>query len=103
MRLFFVCLLLFFSNAVFAGDGPQLEDVGIDFLDAITGSFRKYMRFMTGSFAPFGVVLAGVGGLMAYSFNAKGGLMNEIFKWLGVAIAALAIPSVVVFIQGLFY
>ncbi|MGE0706130.1 MAG: hypothetical protein AB7P22_19590 [Vicinamibacterales bacterium] len=96
--LFLICIA-FATTA--AADGPQLQNVGIGILDAITGIFRSYMRFMTGSFAPFVAVIGGTVALVALFWNAKEGLMATVLKFVGFAVGALSVPAVVVTIQGL--
>lgn len=98
--LLFLALILFAFTAA-ASEGPQLQNVGIGVLDAITGVFRSYMKFMTGSFAPFAAVIGGTAVLVFLFLNAKEGVMATVLKWVGCAVAVLAVPSIVVTLQGL--
>lgn len=98
-RLLFALVLSSLATTALA-DGPELQNVGVSVLDAITDLFRKYMNFMTGSFAPFVAVIGGTAAVAALATNAKEGLMASILKWVGVAVGILSVPSMVVTLQG---
>lgn len=99
MRFLILLGLSLFTTTAFA-DGPALTNTGVSVLDLITTMFRNYMKFMTGSFAPFAAVIAGTAAIGFFMFNAKEGLMATILKWVAGAIAVLAVPPAIVWLQS---